>query len=65
MYSVWPPVSLRVRVSLGIGSGLELRSGSVFRLATFMYPVCRHVPHFPYDLKVNFYLQNICQRKTA
>ena len=25
MYSVWPPVSLRVRVSLGLG----LRSGSV------------------------------------
>ena len=41
MYSVWPPVSVkvrvslgiglgfRVRVSLGIGLGLELRSGSV------------------------------------
>jgi len=37
MYSVWPPVSLRVRVSLGIGLGfrvslglgLELRLGSV------------------------------------
>ena len=27
MYSVWPPVSLRVRVSLGLG--LELRFGSV------------------------------------
>jgi len=27
MYSVWPPVSVRVRVSLGLG--LELRFGSV------------------------------------
>ena len=43
VYSVWPPVSLRVRVSLGIG--LELRSGSVLDsplsciLYVLLYPI--------------------------
>ena len=37
MYSVWPPVSLRVRVSLGIGFRVRVRVS--FRLATFMYSV--------------------------
>ena len=43
MYSVWPPLSLRVRVSLGIG--LELRSGSVLDsplsciLYVLLYPI--------------------------
>ena len=42
-YSVWPPVSLRVRVSLGLG--LELRSGSVLDsplsciLYVLLYPI--------------------------
>ena len=45
MYSVWPPVSPRVRVSLGIGLGLELRSGSVLDsplsciLYVLLYPI--------------------------
>jgi len=49
MYSVWPPVSLRVRVSLGIGLGFWVSLGFrirvrvkvrvSFRLATFMCSV--------------------------
>jgi len=51
-------VSLRVRVSLGIGFRDKVRVSVLvrvrvmvrvsFRLATFMYPVCPPVPHFPY-----------------
>jgi len=56
MYSVWPSVSLRVRVSLGIGFRVRVSLGigfSVrvrvkvrvsFRLATFMYSVWPPVP---------------------
>jgi len=43
MYSVWPPVSLGVRVSLGIGFRDKVRVSVLvrvsFRLATFMYSV--------------------------
>ena len=50
MYSVWPPVSLRVRVSLGIGFRVRVRVKVrvSFRLATFLYSVWPPVPHFPY-----------------
>ena len=43
MYSVWPPVSLRV----SLGLGLELRSGSVLDsplsciLYVLLYPICK------------------------
>jgi len=45
MYSVWPPVSLRV----SLGLGLELRSGSVLDSPlSCILSVCPPVPHFPY-----------------
>ena len=37
MYSVWPPVSLRVRVSLGIGLGLRLGSVLDSPLSCILY----------------------------
>jgi len=37
---------LRDRVSLGFRDRVKVRVS--FRLATFMYPVCPPVPHFPY-----------------
>jgi len=48
--SVWPPVSLRVRVSLGFRDRVRVRVNVrvSFRLATFMYSVWPPVPHFPY-----------------
>jgi len=48
MYSVWPPVSLRVKVSLGFRDRVRVKVRVSFRLATFMYSVCPPVPHFPY-----------------
>ena len=58
MYSVWPPVSLRVKASLGLGFRDKVRVSVLvrvrvkvrvsFRLATFMYSVCPPVPHFPH-----------------
>jgi len=50
MYSVWPPVSVRVRVSLGFRDRVRVRVKVrvSFRLATFMYSVWPPVPHFPY-----------------
>jgi len=48
MYSVWPPVSLRFRVSLGFRDRVRVKVRVSFRLATFMYSVCPPVPHFPY-----------------
>jgi len=37
MHSVWPPVSIKVRVSLGFRVRVKVRVS--FRLATFMYSV--------------------------
>ena len=48
MYSVWPPVSVKVRVSLGFRDRVRVKVRVSFRLATFMYSVCPPVPHFPY-----------------
>jgi len=50
MYSVWPPVSLRVRVSLGfrVVVVVRVKVRVSYRLATFMYSVWPPVPHFPY-----------------
>ena len=62
MYSVWPPVSLRVRVSLGLGFRDKVRVSVLvrvkvrvsYRLANFMYSVWPPVPHFPYTKPKNF-----------
>ena len=52
MYSVWPPVSLRV--SLGFRDRVRVKVRVSFRLATFMYSVCPPVPHFPYTKPQKF-----------
>ena len=54
MYSVWPPVSLRVRVSLGFRVVVRVKVRVSYRLATFMYSVWPPVPHFPYAKPQNF-----------
>jgi len=41
-------VSLRVRVRVSFGVRVRVKVRVSFRLATFMYPVCPPVPHFPY-----------------
>jgi len=40
--------SVLVRVSLGFRDRVRVNVRVSFRLATFMYPVCPPVPHFPY-----------------
>jgi len=54
MYSVWPPVFFRVRVSFGFRVRVRVKVRVSFRLATFMYPVCPPVPHFPYAIPQKF-----------
>ena len=55
MYSVRPPVSVKVRLSLGFRDRVRFKVRVSFRFATFMYSVWPPVPHFPYAKPQKFY----------